>query len=504
MPHLQSNLLRKDHKGARITKKKINSVFSLCSLRLCGLCARIFCVTLLATSSPARAADKSVSFYNDIRPLLVANCNACHKPDRMKAELDMTTYAALLKGGKHGKTIVPGKTSESRLIEEIAGDDANMPKDADPLKPAEVELITRWIAQGAKDDTPAPGTAKIQLPVYAVPPAITCIAFSPDGLFLAVGGYHEVLLHKADGSGLVARLVGEIPRIESIAFSKDGKTLAVAGGAPAEFGQIQIWDVAAAKNLKTFQPSGDSLYGVSLSPDGKTVACAAADKIVRRINIEDGKVLTEFKAHADWVLATCFTLDGKQMVSGGRDKALKLIDVASGRFVDDINNPLEQILCMARHPSQDSVLYGGDLGTARLYKISDNQVRTAGRNDANLLTTYEKQPGPVNAVAFSPDGTRVALASVGEVRVYAAGGNGSIKPIALKTPKGAKKVFGEVQSSAQLILSGHGGAVFAVSWKMDGSAIATAGFDGMVRLFDAKSGSLVKEFVPVPMGSEGK
>jgi hypothetical protein len=467
------------------------------------LCA----IVLSCAARLASAADRPISFYNDIRPLLVENCNACHKPDKMKAELDMTTYAALMKGGKHGKTIVAGQPAGSRLIEEISGDDANMPKDADPLKTAEVALINRWIEQGARDDTPAPGTAKVTAPIYAVPPAITAMAFSPDGSLLAVAGYHEVLLHKSDGSGLVARLVGEISRIESLAFSKDGKILAVAGGAPAEFGQIQIWDVAAAKNLKTFQPSGDSLYGVSLSPDSKTVACGAADRIVRRIDIESGKVLTEFKAHADWVLATCFTLDGKQMVSGGRDKALKLIDVASGRFVDDINNPLESILCMARHPSQDTVLYGGDLGTARLYKISDNQVRTSGRNDANVLVTFERQPGPVNAVAFSPDGNHVALASLGEVRIYPATGAGAMKEVASTVPpakkgKAVRKTYGTLQSNAELILSGHSGAVFAVSWKSDGSILATAGVDGQVRLFNAKTGELVKEFIPVPIESK--
>ena len=502
---------------AKRAKKKFvwicsfSSLPSLLSLRLCAIlrfAAGFLVVIALILAANARAADKPVSFYNDIRPILVTNCNACHKPDKMKAELDMTTFAALLKGGKHGETVVAGQPDESRLIEEIAGDDANMPKDGDPLKPVEVSLITRWIEQGAKDDTPAPGSAKIEAPIYEVAPAIPSMAFSPDGSLLAVAGYHEVLLHKSDGSGIVARLVGEMSRIESMAFSKDGKQLAVAGGAPAEFGQVQIWDVASGKNLKTFQPSGDSLYGVSFSPDGKTVACGAADKIVRRINIEDGKVVTEFKAHADWVLATCFTLDGKQMVSGGRDKALKLIDVTSGRFVDDVNNPLEPILCMARHPTQDRVLYGGDLGGARLYKISDNQVRTSGRTDANLLVTFERQPGPVNAVAFSPDGGRIALASIGEVRIYSAGG-AEAKPAAPKQPVAAakpargakKKQVGEIASTAQLILSGHTGAVFAVAWKADGSTIATAGFDGMVRLFDAKTGTLIREFIPVPISA---
>ena len=476
----------------------------------------VLLVTALSLTAAARAdngAGKPVSFYNDVRPLLASNCNACHKPDKMKAELDMTTYAALMKGGKHGHAVVPGDPGKSRLIESVSGDEPDMPKDADPLKADQVSLLTRWIKEGAKDDTPPPGTLKVEPPVYTVPPAITSLAFSPDGSLLAVSGYHEVLLHKGDGSGLVARLVGEAPRVESIAFSKDGRLLAVAGGAPAEFGQVQIWDAQTHKNLKTFQPSTDSLYGISFAPDGKSVACGAADKVVRRLSVEDGKVLTDFRAHADWVLATLFTLDGKTIVSGGRDQAMKLIDVETGRFVDDINNPLEQILCMARHPTEEQVLYGGDLGVPRIYRISDNQGRTAGRNDTNLLVTFERQPGPVSAVAFSPDGKQVAVGSVGEVRVYdskglapkagMAAGPDAYKPVDPNAvQKGSKDGKGPRSTTAQLVLSGHAGPVFAVAWKPDGSVIATAGFDGKVRLFDAKTGNLVKQFVPVPLSKE--
>ena len=455
---------------------------------------------LLAVVASAAPATQPVSFSRDIRPILATNCNSCHKPDKMKADLDMTTFATLMIGGKHGKTIVPRNPDDSRLVDMISGDDPEMPKDNDSLKPDEVALIARWVREGAIDDTPLPGTAKIDPPIYNVSPAITSMAFSPDGSLLAVAGYHEVLLHKSDGSGLVGRLIGDCARIESLAFSKDGKYLAVAGGSPAEFGQVQVWDVATRRPYRTFQPSTDSLFGVSFSPDGKSVACGAADKIVRRINVEDGKVLMEFKAHADWVLATTFSSDGKQLVSGGRDKALKLIDVESGRFVDDINNPLEQVLCMARHPTEDKIIYGGDLGTARIYRISDNQGRTAGRNDTNLLATFERQRGPVYAVAFSPTGDRVALASAGEVRVYDAGNTEPVKPVSMKR-KGARAAQQPVvvQSNAQLILSAHAGAIFAVAWKPDGSVIATAGADGMVRFFDAKTGAPVKEFVPVPI-----
>src|SRR6185437_15176242 len=74
----------------------------------------------------------------------------------------------------------------------------------------------------------------------------------------------------------------------------------------------------------------------------------------------------------------------------------------NSRFVDDINNPLEACLCIARNPKADEILYGGDLGSARLYKISDNQGRTSGRIDTNLIRAFDKQSAAVTAVAISP------------------------------------------------------------------------------------------------------
>src|SRR6201996_8997840 len=104
----------------------------------------------LSLGAVARADEKPVSFYNDVRPILVSNCNACHKPDKMKAELDMTTYANLMKGGKHGHTVVGGAPDKSKIVEQISGPEPDMPKDADPLKADQVALIERWVREGAK------------------------------------------------------------------------------------------------------------------------------------------------------------------------------------------------------------------------------------------------------------------------------------------------------------------------------------------------------------------
>ena len=131
-----------------------------------------------------------------------------------------------------------------------------MPKNREPLSDFDIRIIQKWIAQGAKDDTPASARIVIDAehpPTYTNAPVITSLDYSPDGKILAVAGYHEVVLHKADGSGIIGRLVGMSERIESVAFSPDGKLLAATGGDPSRVGELQVWDVAK-RTLKLSVP----------------------------------------------------------------------------------------------------------------------------------------------------------------------------------------------------------------------------------------------------------
>jgi WD40 repeat protein len=434
---------------------------------------------LLALPLTAAAQTPPVSFYHQVVPIFKKSCTGCHHPGKMKGDLDLTTYEKLLKGGKGGAGFVAGKPQESPLFQEISGTEPSMPKEGDPLSKAEVALIERWIAEGAKNDTPE-GAYSFKLsapPTYTVPPVVSALAISPDGTLVAISGYHEVLLWSADGGQLAGRLLGESPKIDAIAFSPDGTRLATAGGAPSLFGEIQIWDVASRQQLKSFKISNDSLYGVTFSPDGKRVAFGAADKTARMISVEDGKELMRFDNHTDWVFGTTFTADGKRLLTGSRDKAMKLIHVENGQFLDDINKLLEGVLCIARHPKEDLVAYGGELGTPRIYRIQENQSRTAANNDVNLVRAFERQPGPVRAVAFSPDGSKLAVGSQGaEVRIYA-------------TADGKRLAT----------LQGHEGAVFSIVFHPSGNQVITGGLDGKIRIFDPNSGALAREFIPAPL-----
>jgi WD40 repeat protein len=313
-----------------------------------------------------------------------------------------------------------------------------------------------------------------------------------------------VLLHKADGSGLIARLVGRSSRINSLSYSPDGKILAAVGGSPGRFGEVQFWDASTNKLINSVELTYDELYGGSFDATGQRLACGSADNSVRIVSVPDGKALLKFDNHSDWTFATCWTLpkapkpgaanvaneqeknptnrvgkfdDDDHILSTGRDKAIKLIVAKTGSFVDDINTFTSAYRCMARHPKKNEVLVGGEDGIPRLYQVFRTKPRTMNQEDHNLVKAYEPLGGGINAVAFSTDGARFAVGGEnGEVRVY-------------NTEDGSRVAA----------LKSTGPVTFALAFRPDGQEIAAAGLDGSVRLFYASTGALVKEFVPVPL-----
>jgi len=99
----------------------------------------------------------AVSYSREIAPLLVKHCGACHGVRRSvpRGDFSVVTYEDLMQGGGLTQTIVPGDPERSLLVHFIEGrrgEVFRMPLEAPPLTRAQIDLIRRWIAEGAKSD----------------------------------------------------------------------------------------------------------------------------------------------------------------------------------------------------------------------------------------------------------------------------------------------------------------------------------------------------------------
>ncbi len=101
----------------------------------------------------SRFFRKPVDFSRDIKPILNQNCILCHGGVRQKNGVSFIFREAALGIGKSGRpTIVPGNPDGSEFMARVTSTDpdARMPYHAPPLPPDQIELLRRWIKEGAK------------------------------------------------------------------------------------------------------------------------------------------------------------------------------------------------------------------------------------------------------------------------------------------------------------------------------------------------------------------
>ncbi|HEX5836888.1 MAG TPA: c-type cytochrome domain-containing protein [Anaerolineales bacterium] len=103
-----------------------------------------------AATEPAPAAGATVSFANEILPIIQSRCINCHGGDKIEEGLSMNTHAEIMAGSENGAILVPGDAASSLIIEMVASGD--MPKRGPKLTPPQVQLIADWINQGALDN----------------------------------------------------------------------------------------------------------------------------------------------------------------------------------------------------------------------------------------------------------------------------------------------------------------------------------------------------------------
>ncbi len=218
--------------------------------------------------------------FAQVQAVLENRCLECHNPAKVKGKLLMDTAAAMLKGGSSGPSIVPGKPDESELLKRVvlpADDDDVMPPKDGPLPKAEIELLRRWIAEGAqwpqglvlKHQTPEERKALAALKEKL--PQLTRLEIFPDRFSLETKrDFHKVVVMAtfADATTRdVTRLSGlrvADPKVASL----DGDVLKplADGGATELVASLGGTTVKAAVNIKSGHQDRPISFNLDVMP----------------------------------------------------------------------------------------------------------------------------------------------------------------------------------------------------------------------------------------------
>lgn len=183
--------------------------------------------------------------------------------------------------------------------------------------------------------------------------------------------------------------------IKAIALDRDGKTLA-----SGSFG-IRVWDLKSGKQLRSLKGHSDWVEALAITPDGKTLVSASADKTIRLWNLQTGIQIRKLLGHTGAVKAIAISPDGKMIVSGSEDKTVRLWNLQTGARMRILAGHQGAVNAVAISSDGQTLATGGDDKTVRLWNLQTGQLRK----------TFSGHAGVVNAVAISADGKMLASGS---------------------------------------------------------------------------------------------
>lgn len=287
------------------------------------------------------------------------------------------------------------------------------------------------------------------LGVVRLPDAAPCgplLAFAPDGSILYADRGRLLTRQSPDGRRTRLGPLGNGPFL--VAVSPSGRLAAVGDAA----GRVWVWDLGAQRLAHRLEPGGAAITALVFSPDDRTVVAGDKAGTVSVWVADEGSRLSTLKAHEAAVNFVYVADGGRQLWTGGWDKTLRLYNLTTGRMVKRYTFPQVWGDAMAIDPGGHYVAMenhsevrlwdlsgGGEIGSLRGHETWVRALRF-GADGRSLLSASEDgqvilweipsgariqswQPvAGVCAVAVSPDGDRLALASRDDTTIHPTGG----------------------------------------------------------------------------------
>jgi WD40 repeat protein/uncharacterized caspase-like protein len=259
---------------------------------------------------------------------------------------------------------------------------------------------------------------------------------------------------------------------------------------------------------------GASVRAIAVSPNGREIATAGDDGVIRLWDASSFRQTRVLKGHAGAVYALDYWTDGTQLASAGWDGKVKVWDLKSdGQSLTFDAGAKQFAVAFAPEPSLKYLASAGEDGVVRIWNL---QTRELARSRLD-----HQSPDParaaVRSLSYAPSGSGefISAGYDGKIRFYRTSGTIDTKDAygrkALRvaySPDGTRvvtagsdaelgsaKVF-DVRSGSARSLAGHRDYVVSASWSADSKRIVTGGGgrDKSVNLWDADSGRLLASF----------
>lgn len=290
--------------------------------------------------------------------------------------------------------------------------------------------------------------------------AVNAVAFSRDSRWLASGADdHTAKLYRTSDWGLERTLSGHTDNIYSVAFSPDSLRLATGSWDQT----VRLWNVADG-GLVFSMPHGSGVDTVAFSPDGQTLASGAWDHNIKLWDPNRGVLIDTLVGHNALVNAVIFSPDSQTLASGSwyPEYAIKLWNRSPGTLLQTITNHSSAINALI-FTANSQLISGGD-STARFWDGLTGRFLQAINPAANVA-----------AITLSPDGQLIAMP----------GSNHTVK------------IYRTSDGMLMQTLTGHTDDVTGVAFSHDGTLLASGAFfngsNDAIKLWNVSNWTLVRE-----------